>query len=310
MGIEELGLRGIRGQFFLRLEQLLADIWAGQVSMEFGSDSPREEYKWLGMSPGLKEWIGGRDAKGLRANGIIIPNLKFESTLEIGVDELRRDKTSQIQIRIDDLAIRVSEHWHELLSANILANTLAYDGVTFFGTTHAEGESGVQLNDLAAAQVGQLNIVTPNNPTVAEFSDVIPKIVERFIALKDDQGQFINSGARSFLVMVPTNMWAAAAGALNLQIITDGAGARNNLVVNLGGFSFSLEANPRFDANDDQWYMYRTDGSAKPYIRQSELFETSQKDDSFDNDRFLFGVKALRNVGNGFWQHAMRMTFS
>ena len=61
--------------------------------------------------------------------------------------------------------------------------------------------------------------------------------------------------------------------------------------------------------------VLRTDGRAKPFIRQEEedlkvdaLAEGS--DEEFKNDRHLYGIKALRNAGYGLWQHAAKATLS
>ena len=73
--------------FYQHLEQGAAN-WVDLLSMYFNSDQPSEEYKWLGMSPAMRQWVGGRLAKGLREMGIVIPSqLPFEATLEVLVDE-------------------------------------------------------------------------------------------------------------------------------------------------------------------------------------------------------------------------------
>jgi len=303
-------LKGVVGRFYARLEAVSAASWQDGVSMFFPSTASQEEYKWLGQSPKVREWIGGREAKGLREGGVIVKNKRFEATLPIDVDELRQDQTSQLTVRVDDLAGRVQEHWHRLLSTLIETPGNSYDGVAYFGATHVEGESGTQRNIFTASEITQLDVTTANNPTVAELEAALPKVVEKFFGLKDDQGEPMNDSARSFLVMVPTNMWAAAAGALNLPLINDGAGAtRNNLLVSLGGYDFQLAVNPRLTA-DTVFYTFRTDAATKAFIRQEEFFETAEADETFQNNRRLFGVKTLRNVGTGFWQYALKSTLS
>jgi phage major head subunit gpT-like protein len=115
-----LSSRAIIGRFYHTLEATMGKDWVSKVAMLFQSDQESETYKWLGFTPALREWLGGRNAKGLRENGITIANKTFESTLEISVDDLRRDKTGQIIVRIDELADRVVEHW---------ANVLRWPGV-------------------------------------------------------------------------------------------------------------------------------------------------------------------------------------
>lgn len=141
-----LSSRAIIGRFFQRLEVVQAQSWVNQIGMYFSSDQESETYKWLGQSPAMREWIGGRHAKGFRENGITIANKKFEATLTVPVDWLRRDKTGQLQVRIDELVGRTVTHWGSLLSSLILAGESAacYDGQFYFDTDHSEGDSGAQ----------------------------------------------------------------------------------------------------------------------------------------------------------------------
>ena len=81
----------------------------------------RKPHKWLGMSPAMREWTGGRQPRGMRASGITIPNKKYESTLEVMMDEIRRDKTGQVMIRVQEQAERANAHWASLLSTLIIA---------------------------------------------------------------------------------------------------------------------------------------------------------------------------------------------
>jgi len=70
--------------------------WINAISNYFTSDQASEEYAWLGMSPVMREWIGGRNAKGFRENNLTIKNKHYEATLEYLVRDLRRDKTGHI----------------------------------------------------------------------------------------------------------------------------------------------------------------------------------------------------------------------
>jgi phage major head subunit gpT-like protein len=303
--------RAIIGDFYLALEQANGAGWVDPVSMLFNSDQESEEYAWLGQAPAMREWIGGREAKGLRESGITIKNKKFESTLEIPVDWLRRDKTGQIQMRINEMAQRATAHWARLLSTLILngASSVCYDGEYYFDTDHEEGESGQQSNSIGASAS------TATAPSAAEFETAVLKGVEKIIGQKDDQGEPMNEEASSFLVMVPVSMMASAAAALKNPVIVDSNGSRTNTVTNLGGFNFELAVNPRLSGWTDKFAMFRTDGSAAPLIRQEEedlmisaVAEGSELE--FNEDVHRYGVKALRNVGYGYWQHALLTTFS
>lgn len=311
MAATGLSSRAIIGKFYRALEQDVGAAWVNPISMLFTSDQESETYKWLGNAPAMREWIGGRQAKGFRENGLTIANKKFEATLEIPMDWMRRDKTGQIQIRVNEMAQRAQAHWASLLTALIIAGESAacYDGQFFFDTDHAEGDSGSQSNDIS------VDIGTTTAPTAAEFETGVLKAVETLMGLKDDQGEPMNEAARQFIVMVPTPFMAAAAAALNNPIITTAAGAAaTNTLVNLGGFGFQMAINPRLTWTT-KFAVFRSDGGVAPFIRQEEealkisaVAEGSEEE--FLHDRHLYGIKAMRNVGYGYWQKGCLVTFT
>ena len=313
MGATTLGSRAIIGRFYQALEQDAGVGWVDPISMLFQSDQSSETYAWLGQSPAMREWIGGREAKGFRENGITIANKKFEATLEIPLDWMRRDKTGQIQVRIDEMAQRANAHWAKLMTALIEAgegNTLGtcYDGQYFFDTDHSEGDSGSQSNDIS------VDITTTTAPTAAEMETAILTATQQIMGFKDDQGEPMNESARRFVVMVPTPFMSKAAAALNNPIITTGSASFTNTLVNLGGFSYQLAINPRLSWTT-KFALFRADGGASAFIRQEEeslqisaLAEGSEEE--CKNDRHLYGIKSMRNVGFGFWQKACLVTFT
>jgi phage major head subunit gpT-like protein len=266
----------------------------------------------------MREWLGGRQAKGFRENGITIINKKYESTLEVAVDDIRRDKTGQIMLRIGEQAKRAEAHWAKLLSTLLAAGTsgVCYDGQYFFDIDHSEGDSGTQLNLLAAAQVGALDVATATAPTAAEMVSAVLGVIAYMMAYKDDQGEPLNEDAREFLVMVGTPaLWTALAGALGTPMIVSGGAAITNVLTTLDGFKIRGEFNPRLSALTTQMMTFRTDSDVKALIRQEEepitvsaIAEGSELE--FEKDVHHYGIKALRNVGYGYWQMASYSTFS
>lgn len=312
MGAKSLGSRAIIGEFYARLDQGLGNSWVPQVSMLFQSDQESETYKWLGQAPMMREWIGGRQAKGFRENGITIANKKYESTLEVPVDWLRRDKTGQLMVRIDEQAERANAHWAKLLNQLVIdaESKVCYDGQFFFDTDHSEGDSGTQDNDITS------DITTTTAPTTGEMETAILKNISQIIGFKDDQGEPMNENAMKFLVMVPVPFMSAAAAALGSSIIVDASTSRSNTILTLSsmaGFQVALAVNPRLTWTT-KFAVFRADGPVAPFIRQEEegitvnaIAEGSEEE--FTNDRHLYGIKAIRNVGYGYWQKACLTTF-
>jgi phage major head subunit gpT-like protein len=311
MGAKGLGSRAIIGEFYARLEQDLGTTWIPLISNLFQSDMESETYKWLGMVPAMREWIGGRQAKGFRENGLTIINKKFEATMEVVLDEIRRDKTDQVMIRVGELAQRVNAHWAKLLCALITAGKTgyAYDGKRYFAANHTEGDSGTLKNLITPACADDEDI------TVVEFEAAILQAVEALYNLKDDQGEPINENARQFLVLVGPQHFSKAAAALQNPVIVGSGQARTSTLVNLSGYLFQLAVSARLSAVGATFYVFRTDADTRAFIRQEEealtisaVAEGSELE--FNEDKHHYGVKAIRNVGYGMWQRAIECDFA
>lgn len=307
MGASGLGSRAIIGAFYNELEQNIGQTWVPDVSMMFDSNQESETYKWLGMAPAMREWIGGRNAKGFRENGITIINKSYESTMEVLVEEIRRDKTGQVMLRVAEQARRANSHWASLLTTLIVNGETGdcYDGQDFFDTDHSEGDSGTQDNDLTGAAA------TATQPTSSEAEDALMSCVAAILGFKDDQGEPMNEDAKKFRIMIPTVYLKPFAAVLGADYLAAGT---SNIVKTLDGFEFNLTVNPRF-TSAAKFYVFRTDAKTKPFIRQEEqpvqvaaVAEGSELE--FNEKKHHYGISASRNVGYGYWQHGVLYTFT
>jgi len=313
MSLNELSSRAIIGRYYKRLNQKTGMEWVEAVSNYFTSDQESETYKWLGQVPTMRNWIGGRQSKGFTTNGLTIENKHFEATLEIPLVDLRRDKTGQIEVRINELADRTNTHWAQLLSKLIIGgeSTVCYDDQYYFDTDHKEGESGLQSNkinvDLTdfSNQIDGGKVGNPNAPSEAALRLAILKTIQQILSFKDDQGEPMNENASKFLVVVPTSLWYLAKSAIAVPLTVGGA---TNMVKVLDEVNISISQNPRLPWND-KFAVFRTDSSIKPFIRQEEegiqlkaIAEGSELE--FTHDKHQYGVDTWRNVGYGFWQNA------
>ena len=313
MSAQGLSSRAIIGEFYATLEEDMGGLWVPQVSNLFTSDQESEIYKWLGQSPQMREWIGGRQAKGFATEGVTIVNKEFEATLEVLVKEMRRDKTGQVMVRVRELAQRTNSHWAKLLSQLIIAgeSAVCYDGQFFFDTDHSEGDSGTQSNDLT------LDVTTPTAPSAGAAEEAILKCMQAILGFKDNQGEPLNENAREFLVMTPITLMNSVASAIGASVIVDGSTSRTNTILTLGtlgGFTVRMAANARLSWTD-KLAVFRTDSETKAFIRQEEeavsvsaIAEGSELE--FTQNKHQYGVKASRNVGYGYWQRAALITLT
>lgn len=307
MGLELLSSRAIIGTFYNTLQADAGMDWINDVSMYFTSDQPSETYAWLGMVPAMREWVGGRQAKGFSDNKITIANKHYEATVEILLRDLRRDKTGQAMVRIRELAARTNSHWASLLSTLILngTSTVCYDNQYFFDTDHSEGSSGTQSNDLTI-DISALPAVahgTTTAPSVEEMQQTILNAISAILAFKDDQGEPMNENAQVFRVVVPSSLYQVAAKAVALPA-TNTSITQQNVPQ---GMQLKVSMNPRLTWTDSI-AVFRADGNTKAFIRQEETAvqlksKAEGSEYEFDNDAWQFGVDTWRNVGYGFWQH-------
>lgn len=319
MSAQSLGSRAIIGEFFKRLRQDVGTSWINQVSMLFTSDQSSEEYRWLGQVPPMREWVGGRQAKGLIDQGITIENKHYESTLEFLKRELRRDKTGQVLIRIREQVRRAQAHWASLLSTLIVngESTVGYDGQFFFDTDHVEGNNQTnQSNDISVSIAALPTQVsgTPAAPSVEDMQFAIAEGIKQMLAFKDDQNEPMNEDATNFLVMVPTSYWITASRAVST--VARGSGFPSQSDLNFANFSIGVAANARLDSSwTDKFAVFRTDAEVKPFIRQEEqpvqvAAKAEGSEFEFDNDAHQYGLDAWRNVGYGMWQMSTLVTLT
>ncbi|MFA6121915.1 MAG: Mu-like prophage major head subunit gpT family protein [Sideroxydans sp.] len=308
-----LSSRAVIGMYYEALAAANGIKWIDGISNLFGSDQESETYPWLGMPPAMREWIGGRQAKGLSGNSINIINKHFEATMAVALKDMRRDKTGQLKARLTEFATRGQTHYASLLST-LIANggsSLCYDGQYFFDTDHSEGKSGTLDNDIttdiSAVPAEVHGVITA--PSKEEMLGAITKSISQFFTFTDDQGEPINEDAQSFLVMVPVGLHTAARNALSsTNVIGPG-------MASMDGYKIELAVNPRLTAAGwtDEFVTFRTDGSIKPLIRQEETsvvlkVKDENSEHAFDNDEIQIGIDGWHNVGYGRWQGAVLNT--
>lgn len=300
-----LATKGLRGEFFKRMGELQGQVHFPELSTRIVSTADKEDYKWLGTVPQVREWGTGRIAKGLRTESYSVANLKYESTIEVDRDEFSDDQTGQIAIRVQELAQRAATHKDYLIAQLLLnghsAGFVAYDGRPFFDETHVSGASGEQANEIGASAD------TTSNPTAVEFREAFKAAMAQLLTFKDDQGEPMNIGASGLVCVVPPLMYPSAMEALQAAMLSNST----NVFANFA----RVIPFPWLPADSDDWYLLKTDGAVRPFIFQDrEPIEfnalTEGSEHNFNTEKFLYGVRARYRMAYGYWQSAVRVTFS
>lgn len=314
--MDKITSRLMLGEFKRALETAMPPAWFPMVANQFKSDQASEEYPWLSATPALREWLGGRNANSFTESSISISNKDWESTLDIAVKDLRRDKFDMIRPRIQDLVKRAMTHPASILSTLIDNGETGtcYDGQYFFSASHAEGSSGTQSNDISvtiASTPASVHGIT-TAPSVEELQIAIGTAVATMMGFKDSAGEPTNEDASSFLVMAPAPYYNAA-----LQAVTgmQQVGASQTILEALkGDFNISAVINPRLTWTT-KFAVFRTDSYIKPFIfqRETDITVGAKAEGSeyeFDNKAHQYGVDYSGNVGYGLWQRACLVTLA
>ena len=293
--------------------------WANTLGMRVPSDRGIEEYASLGNSPGLREWLADRQPQKHTPYSYTLRNKLYESTIEVGVLDKRRDKTGMIGARLAEHAERCGSHWEDLLTtvieAGAAAGSLGIDGVPFYDDAHVVGgASDGYINDLTVTQVAALNVNTTTAPTASELADAISGVLAYQYGYRDEGGKFCNQNGKSFIFMFPLSWGASPYNAIANQYLTNGVS--NNLVgiMQMKGITIMPMVNPRMAATT-VFHFFRADSAMKPFILQDEIPLTPNvlaegSEEEFRNFRHLYGLHASRAVGYGRWQSASKCTLS
>ena len=109
------------------------------------SGTKQEQYNWLGQFPKMREWIGDRHVKAMRAHTYTIINKKFEGTVDIPADDFEDDQIGTYGSMFEDMGYAAKTQPDELLFELIENGTteLCYDGQPMFNANHPKFGTGL-----------------------------------------------------------------------------------------------------------------------------------------------------------------------
>lgn len=315
-GLENLSPTGIQKNFWLEHEARLTGLNdLTDLLWQVDSNGSIEEYLMSGGVDGMREFVGGQQLKELNAYDFTLKNKHFEGGLPIKPEDVRRDKTTQIMSRVAEFATVCADHPVELLGTvlNAAGSTKSFDGKNFYSTTHEQGDSGVWNNDVAAAQISELNVADAENPTPLELAKIIGKMVQWQLKYTNDRGRKMNGTARRFVLLVPVNMVDAADQATKNVTLETGTGVVNNP---RAGSMFSVKVVPNLDlTSTTQIHLFRVDARLKAFIYQTEVplkVDVDWEGSAWHkiHRQYRVSAEAWYNVGVGVPQYATRATLS
>jgi len=267
------------------------------------SDGYDEAYGMLGNMPGIREWLGDRQFKELRAANFSIVNKHWESSLLIKKTDIADDRMGMYGPLMEQLGVEAAYHPDELFFTTLVngASEACFDGQNFFDTDHAWGDSGTQDNDLTGAAA------TGTAPTAAEFRSAFHTCRTAMLKFKNDQGKFLNrpitSGMSSLMVIVPPEMELAAYEGLTANILSN----NSNIVIDVP----RIVVSPHL-TDAATFYLFNTASPLKPFVFQARtpLSRGMNGLTDLETKDVKFMTEARYNLGYLAWWSAIRYEFT
>jgi phage major head subunit gpT-like protein len=267
------------------------------------SNGADEAYGLLGAAPGVREWLGDREFKELRAANFVITNKHWESSLLIKKADIADDRMGMYGPLMEDLAVEAAYHPDELFFTALVAgeSSNCFDGQYFFDTDHSWGDSGTQSNDLTYAAA------TSTIPTAAEFRSAFHAARAAMLKFTNDQGKLLNRpvsrGMSNLVVLVNPDFEVIAKEALTATILNN----NSNVVVDAPQIVSSA-----YLTDTSKMYLFNLDGGLRPFVFQARepLSRQVKGLDDIETKDVKFMTEARYNVGYLAWWKSVLTTFT
>ncbi len=275
----------------------------------------------MGTVGSVRKFSGPRQTTRPRVYPITQTNYPFELSFAIPIEDVNRDKLGMWESKAAEIGAKFADHPTKMLigstadGSGLLGNPNCFDGTAFFGTHANSGHTIV--NDISSTQVPALAAATAAAPTAVEMSNIITQLLGYFFTFLDEAGDPINGSARNFVFATsnPTVHGAILAAITSMQL---SQGQTNPLLAGWApkGYKFDARLDSRLGTSTSViFYFFRADSIITPFIwAEEQALEMSYlgegSDRAFDDNEYAWGGKAVRSVGPGRYQHAIRATLS
>ena len=298
----EVLLNTLTAKFEMMLAR--AEPFYPRVCYTFPSNRLTETFGMLGNMPGIREFLGDRKFKELRAMDFSITNKHWESSMLIKKTDADDDHMGLYGPVMEQLAVEAAYHPDELLFNSMLANggtETIWDSQYFFDTDHSWGDSGSQSNLLT------YNASDHTAVTAAEFKSAFNAARIKMLQYKNDQGKLFNRPLirrmSDLLVLVPPELEQAARDTFQSQIIS------NNTVVLLDTPQIVSSA---MLTDSAVFYLFNLASPLKPFIFQARqpLTTGTKGADDIETKDLKFMTEARYNMGYFAWWNCVKTTFN
>ncbi len=129
---------GVKKNFQDGYAQRRATSFWDKVATLIPSTTSSNTYGWLGDFPQLREWVGARVIRDMKASGYSIENKLYEATLGVQRTQIEDDQYGHFGPVAMSMGQEAAQHPDRLVQAvvNAAGASTCYDGQYFFDTDH------------------------------------------------------------------------------------------------------------------------------------------------------------------------------
>jgi phage major head subunit gpT-like protein len=235
-----------------------------QIATEIPSATEQNVYPWLAAMPGIREWIGPRQAKNVAARSFTVPNKQWETTMEMDVNKFADDTYGIYNQMIPNAAMQIAEFRDRELARVVEAGTTTncWDNQFFFETDHPvdfdNSGAGIQANKLVGATY---DIAGNSGDPLVAFQNARSAMA---LWKRDSDGQ--QMGTIGNLIMVHPNQEKQALQIANAMMTAQAVGSAAAGVSNVYYGKVEVLVNPFLTVTTgNPWYLLSTNRGLKPF---------------------------------------------
>lgn len=259
--------------------------FGSQVAMTIPSVHKTEIYSFMKRLLAMREWVGPRLIDNLENYEYLLTNKKYEKTIGVPVDDIEDDNLGVYDIKFQEMG-RLATKWPDQLIKTVMQNgttALGFDGQPFFSTTHDLDPDGNQSNNFTSTALNANNFNT---------------VWAAMASYTGEDGEPL--GVMPTRLVVPPQLFKAAK-----EIVSAGLVGGGDTNVQQGMAEVIVV--PELANEPTVWYLMDVATPVKPFLfqlRQAPRLtaKTALTDDNvFEQDQFLWGMKARGVAGYGPW---------
>lgn len=270
-------------------------VWA-KIAMRVPSTGSQNDYAWIDNFPKMRQWVGEKVVRSLKAFKYTLVNKDFEATVGVRRNDIEDDNLG-IYGPQAQMAGYSAKQWPDELIMDVVNGAFAnpcYDGQYFCDTDHpvinpATGDPASVSNKGTVA----LSCAT-QAAAIASYG-AARTAMRKF---KDDEGRPLNIIPN--LLLVPPALEHIALALVNNDRLDDGK-------ANPYKGTAEVVVDARL-TSDTAWFLLDTTKPVKPFVyqpRKEPVFvqQTDMNaDDVFTRGEYKYGAEARGAAGYGLWQ--------